>query len=162
MTEKVAKFEALEKRVGYTFKNDALLEEALRHRSYANENGFPRGNETLALLGDAVLQFFVTVRLYHLAPEEYPGYLTERRKAFVCEEILSEKASHLKLGEVILFGRGERQQGGPLKSSHLSEVFEALVGGIYLDGGIEEVMRFLSRQFKELTPRQNTARSLHS
>ena len=150
MTSKNQLSEGVEEKLGYVFRSAALLETALTHRSYANENGFSHGNETLALLGDAVLQFFVTARLYQMTPEGRPGSLTEERKAFVCEESLSEKARHLNLGEAILFGRGERQQGGSLKPSHLSEVFEALIGGIYLDGGLEEAVRFLSNQFKEL------------
>ncbi len=150
MTEKAGLFEGIEEKLGYPFKQAALLERALTHRSYANEKGLPCGNESLALLGDAVLQFFVTERLYQLTPWERPGTLTEKRKLFVCEEILSEKAKRLHLGEAILFGKGEKQQGGALKPSHLSETFEALVGGIYLDGGLGEATSFLFRQFEEL------------
>ena len=150
MTEKAGLFEGLEGKLGYTFKKGSLLEQALTHRSYANEKGLVRGNESLALLGDAVLQFFVTTRLYQIAPGERPGFLTEKRKSFVCEGNLSEKAKQLNLGEAILFGRGEKQQGGSLKPSHLSEVFEALIGGIYLDGGLEKAVYFLSRHFEEL------------
>ncbi|MCH7761996.1 hypothetical protein IIA15_11455 [candidate division TA06 bacterium] len=139
-----------EEKLGYTFRNPMLLEQALMHRSYANEKGIPQGNETLALLGDTVLQFFVTTRLYQINPSKRPGYLTEIRKAFVCEEVLSEKAKQFGLGEFLLFGRGERQQGGSSKLSHLSEAFEALVGGIYLDGGLGEAIRFLSNQFETL------------
>lgn len=153
-------FEGIEERLGYTFKDNSFLEEALTHRSYANEKGLSHGNESLALLGDAVLQFFVTTCLYQITPGDRPGSLTEKRKLFVCEEILSEKAKRLRLGEAILFGRGEKQQGGPLKVSHLSEVFEALVGGIYLDGGLEEVACFLSSQFKELDTAGITGRRL--
>lgn len=138
----------VEEKLGYRFRNPPLLKQALTHRSYANENGLTNGNETLALLGDAILQFFVTTRLYQAMPWERPGVLTEKRKLFVCEEVLSEKAKELNLGEALLFGRGEKQQGGSLKPSHLSQVFEALLGSIYLDGGLEEVVQFLSNQFK--------------
>ena len=150
MTEKSHLLGDLEEKLGYRFQNSSLLEQALTHRSYANEKGMLQGNETLALLGDAVLQFFVTVSLCRTGPTQRPGFLTEKRKSFVCEESLSEKARGLKLGEAILFGRGERLQGGPFKSSHLSEAFEAVIGGIYLDGGLEEAVRFLSNQFEKL------------
>ncbi|MFH1858020.1 MAG: ribonuclease III domain-containing protein [Candidatus Omnitrophota bacterium] len=140
----------LEEMLEYTFQTPELLKRAVTHRSYANEKGIPRGNETLALLGDSVLQFFVTSRLYSLTPEERPGHLTEKRKSFVCEEILSKKAKQLHLGEALLFGRGEKQQGGPMKSSHLAEAFEAVVGSIYLDGGLSAATQFLSKQFEEL------------
>lgn len=136
--------------VGYTFQNDSLLEKALTHRSFANEHAMSSGNESLALLGDAVLQFFVTSRLYQMETSGTPGLLTEKRKSFVCEEALAEKARRLGLGEVILFGKGEKQQGGPSKTSHLSETFEALIGAIFLDGGTEKVFQFLSEQFHEL------------
>lgn len=136
-------------RIGYAFQDLALLEKALTHRSYANEKGLPHGNETLALLGDAVLQFFVTTRLYERNPLQRPGDFTEIRKSFVREEILCEKAKRLRLGEMILFGKGEKRQGGPSKPSHLSETFEALTGAIYLDGGLGEVVGFLSNQFEE-------------
>ena len=150
MTPKSQLAEGVEEKLGYAFRSAALLGETLTHRSYANEKGLPHGNEILALLGDAVLQFFITARLCQDSPWQRPGYLTEKRKSFVCEEALSEKAKRLNLGEAILFGKGERQQGGPLKASHLAEVFEAVIGGIYLDGGLEEAVRFLSNQFEEL------------
>jgi len=150
MTSKNQLSGGVEEKLGYAFRSPALLEEALTHRSYANEKGLSHGNEILALLGDAVLQFFITARLCQASPWQRPGYLTEKRKSFVCEEALSEKAKHLNLGEAILFGRGERQQGGPLKASHLAEAFEAVIGGIYLDGGFEEAVQFLSNQFEEL------------
>ena len=150
MTPKNQLSQGVEERLGYTFRSGTLLEETLIHRSYANEKGLSHGNEVLALLGDAVLQFFITARLCQAVPWQRPGYLTEKRKSFVCEETLSEKAKGLNLGEAILFGRGERQQGGPLKASHLAEAFEAVVGGIYRDGGLEEAVQFLSNQFGEL------------
>lgn len=150
MTEKSRLSEDLEEKLGYRFRDPSLLEQALTHRSYANEKGMLQGNETLALLGDAVLQFFVTTSLCRTDLSQRPGILTEKRKSFVCEEILCDKAKCLKLGEEILFGRGERLQGGPSKSSHLSEAFEALIGGIYLDGGLEAAVQFLSNQFEEL------------
>ena len=140
-----------EEKLGYTFEKPALLEQALTHRSYANEKGFTFGNETLALLGDTILQFFVTTQLYAESPTQRPGFLTERRKSFVCEETLSEKAKKIGLGDAILFGRGEGQQGGALKPSHLAEALEAVIGAIYLDGGLKEAVRFLSTQFEELT-----------
>ncbi|MBI4436944.1 MAG: hypothetical protein HY590_06015 [Candidatus Omnitrophica bacterium] len=141
---------AWEEKIGYHFEKPTLLEQALTHRSYANERGLSSGNESLALLGDAILQFFVTTRLYAETPMQRPGFLTERRKSFVCEETLSEKAKRLGLGEAILFGRGESQQGGAFKASHLSETFEALIGAIFLDGGLTEAVQFLSSQFEEL------------
>jgi len=146
--ESVAMIGRLESRLGYTFQNPDILGQALTHRSYANEQGIRSGNKTLAFLGDAVLQFFVTTRLYKEMPEETVGVLTERRKAFVCQSVLSEKAKTLSLGEVILFGKGEKQQGGALKDNSLSEALEAVIGGIYLDGGLNEAFQFLSRQFE--------------
>jgi ribonuclease-3 len=137
-------FEA-EKTFNITFANKALLQRALTHRSYLNENpDYPlEDNERLEFLGDAVLDFITGETLYHRFPEMPEGRLTNLRSALVRTETLARFASHLKLGDYLFLGRGEEEGGGRRRPAILCDAFEALIGAIYLDKGLDAVRQFV-------------------
>jgi ribonuclease-3 len=139
-----------QKDLGISFHQESLLEQAFVHLSYLNENpGFARpSNERLEFLGDAILNFIVTERLYEEFRQLSEGELTEIRAALVCRDTLAELASSLKLGGWLLLGRGEEANGGRAKESNLANVMEALIGALYLDQGIAKARRFILRQLK--------------
>jgi len=125
-------------------KDEYLLQRALTHRSYLNEHSeVIEDNERLEFLGDAVLDFFVADWVYHHFPEMAEGDLTKLRSALVKTEQLAEFARQLGLGEMMLLGKGEAESGGRNRANLLCATFEAVIGAIYLDGGIEEVQKFL-------------------
>lgn len=130
-------------KLGYTFRNPALLEEALTHSSYANEGRHGlQSNERLEFLGDSVLGFITAGYLFH--KEKSPeGELTKLRAALVCEKALSSYAQALGLGDCLLLGRGEQRTGGASRPSILADAFEAVIAAVYLDGGLEPVRTFL-------------------
>jgi len=127
-----------------------LLEQAFVHPSYLNENpGFVLpDNERLEFLGDAILNFTVAERLYKEFPKLSEGDLTEIRASLVCRDTLAEVASSLKIGEWLLLGQGEETSGGRTKQSNLANTMEALIGAIYLDGGLAKARKFVLRQLK--------------
>ncbi len=130
----------LQERLGYTFSSRELMEQALTHRSFANEEGGGSSdNERLEFLGDAVLELQVSHRLYFLFPDMSEGELSRARAAIVRGESLRNLSEELELGELLRLGRGEEQTGGRRKTSVLADAFEALIGAIYLDGGLEKV-----------------------
>ena len=130
-------------RMGLGFKNHILLTRALTHRSYINENPYAlEDNERLEFLGDAVLDFIVGAWLYHHYPEMTEGDLTLVRTALVRTEQLAEFARQIDLGSAILLGQGEIVSGGRRRNALLCAGFEALIGGLYLDQGIEAVELF--------------------
>lgn len=125
-------------------KDKYLLQRALTHRSYLNEHSeVIEDNERLEFLGDAVLDFLVADWVYHHFPEMAEGELTKLRSALVKTEQLAEFARQLGLGEMMLLGKGEAESGGRNRANLLCATFEAVIGAIYLDGGIEEVQKFL-------------------
>lgn len=133
----------LTEKIGYSFKNPRLLENALTHSSYANEgNRGLKSNERLEFLGDSVLGFITARYLFdrETGPE---GELTKLRAALVCEKALFSYARQLGLGECLLLGKGEQQTGGAERPSILADAFEAVIAAIYLDGGLEPVKTFL-------------------
>lgn len=141
----------LEKKIEYVFKNKALLEEALTHSSYANEQqGNVAYNERMEFLGDAVLSFISAQYLYQKYPDMPEGRLSKLRSSLVCTQSLSSFAKEICLGECLKLGKGETASGGAQRPSVLEDAFEALIAAIYLDGGIDEarkfVLRFLSRE----------------
>jgi len=130
-------------RIGLGFKNQILLTRSLTHRSYINENPDAlEDNERLEFLGDAVLDFVVGAWLYHHYPEMTEGELTLVRTALVRTEQLAEFARQIDLGRAIRLGQGEIVSGGRRRSALLCAGFEALIGGLYLDQGIEAVELF--------------------
>jgi ribonuclease-3 len=139
-----------QKKLGICFRRESLLEQAFVHSSYCNENPdfeYP-SNERLEFLGDAVLNFVVTEKLYKEFPELPEGELTEIRASLVCRDTLAELASSLELGDWLLLGRGEELSGGRAKAGNLANTMEALIGGLYLDQGLGKARRFILRQLK--------------
>ncbi len=137
--------DALEEELGLTFRDRALLLQALVHRSYLNENPDDRliSNERLEFLGDAVLDALTAEFLFRRHPEKGEGELTLLRSALVRTEALAGFARQLDLGRFLVLGRGVEAEGGRGRPSLLAATFEALMGAIYLDQGVEAVRRFL-------------------
>jgi ribonuclease-3 len=135
----------VETRLGLTFYNKSLLHRALVHRSYHNEHpGFAlEHNERLEFLGDAVIGFVTGEYLYHRFPELAEGPLTNLRSALVRRDALAELARSLDLGDFLLLGAGETASGGRERPAILCAAFEALVGALYLDQGLEATHHFL-------------------
>ncbi|MFZ7124918.1 MAG: ribonuclease III [Desulfobacterales bacterium] len=142
-------FSTIERHLNYHFKNPDLLQEALRHRSFVNEQPAEAltDNERLEFLGDAVLNLFVSHVLMDRFPEMTEGDLSRTRAALVNELRLAELARSIDLGPLILLGKGERLSGGPEKNSILSDTFEALIAAVYLDGGFRTASDVLMNRF---------------
>jgi ribonuclease-3 len=132
-------------RLGYAFTAPELLVTALTHASAAFERDGTRGNERLEFLGDAVLGLVVARLLYDAHPEWREGELTRARAALVNARALAREARSLGLPEYAVLGRTERRSGGAGKDRVLANLFEAVIGAIYLDGGMEPVAAFISR-----------------
>lgn len=129
---------ALQARIGHAFADPSLLEQALTHRSFLNEtsDASARDNERLEFLGDAVVGFVVGDHLYRALPDEPEGVLTALRAALVREATLAGFARGLDLGAGLRLGRGEDASGGRDRPAVLCDAFEALVGAVFLDGGL--------------------------
>ena len=137
---------ALEERIGYHFHNTYLLECALTHTSYANEQKIRRYEdyERLEFLGDAVLEMVSSDFLYHEYPDRREGELTKLRASLVCEPALAYCARDLELDQYIRLGKGEENGGGRQKDSIVSDVCEAVIGAMYLDsGGVDAPRQFI-------------------
>lgn len=134
-----------EKALNLTFSNKALLQRALTHRSYLNENpDYPlEDNERLEFLGDAILDFITGEYLYHRFPEMPEGRLTNLRSALVRTETLASFATQLNLGDYLFLGRGEEESGGRKRPAILCDAFEAFIGALYLDSGLDVARRFV-------------------
>lgn len=128
----------------YTFKNPALLEEALTHPS----TGRARHYERLELLGDAVLLLIVTQKLLELYPDEPEGDIVKRRAALVNGATLAEVAQEMGLGERLILGESERIGGGQQTPSNLENAMEAVIGAVYADGGLEGARHLVLAQFE--------------
>jgi ribonuclease-3 len=135
----------LERNLGIVFHDKSLLQRALTHRSYLNEHPeFPlEDNERLEFLGDAVLDFVTGEYLYHRYPELREGLLTSLRSVLVRRDTLASFARHLNVGRHLLMGRGEAESGGRERAAILCATFEAVVGALYLDRGIDAVVRLI-------------------
>ncbi len=141
----------LEEALQYKFKDKRLLDRALTHSSYANENRHSEGsNERLEFLGDSVLSIIVAEHIFLNYKNLPEGELTKIRASLVCENALHEFALELNLGEFLRLGKGEQQNGGAARPSILADAFEAVLAAIYLDGGIEpaksHVLRFVDKK----------------
>jgi ribonuclease-3 len=136
---------SIQKQLGVTFDDLSLLQRALTHRSYLNEHPehLWEDNERLEFLGDAVLDFITGAWLYHRFPEMDEGQLTRLRAGLVRTETLARFAERVGLGEALLLGRGEDESGGRTRQSNLCAVFEALVGALYLDRGMDVAQAFV-------------------
>lgn len=137
--------EDLQERIGYRFSDRSLLEHAMVHRSYANETEMPplSDNERLEFLGDAVLEIAVSDYLYKERPQLPEGELSKLRASLVCEPTLAVCAKEIGLGEFVRLSHGEDSSGGRGRKSILSDAFEAVIGAIYLDGGMEPATKFI-------------------
>jgi len=145
---------ALEQRLGYRFEDRMLLELALTHRSHAHEraSGSSHNYERLEFLGDALLGLVVSDWLYRKDEDATEGVLSRRRQSVVRTSTLARTSAALDLGAGLRLGRGEERTGGRRKDSLLADVFEAVLGAIYLDGGIRAARAFVRRQLgPELT-----------
>jgi ribonuclease-3 len=148
-TETVAGLELLGRRLGYEFKDQSMLRRALAHRSWCAEVGGEPSNERLEFLGDAVLGW-VVAEIAYLRHHELPeGKLTDLRKSVVNATALAEVAESIGLGEWLLLGKGEDAAGGRQKPSILSDAFEAVLGAVYLDGGVEQAKALVARLFSD-------------
>jgi ribonuclease-3 len=138
-----------EQRIGYTFATRDILTRALTHKSYSHEarQDEIRDNETFEFLGDSVLGFVVGDLLFRRFPDMDEGALSKIKAYLVSANSLATKARDYGMGDVILLGVGEEKSGGRKKESLLANLFEALIAGVYLDGGIEAVRAFIERSF---------------
>jgi len=149
----------LQKKLGVKFKKPALLEQALVHSSYINENpAYTSGhNERMEFLGDAVLGFIVADRLYRDFPDITEGEMTRLRAAVVRRDALARVARSIKLGEYLYMGRGEEASGGRNKPPNLASALEAVIAAVYLDRGVkvtgDMIMRLLDEEWKEAVSR---------
>ena len=137
----------LEQGLGYTFRNKALLENALTHSSYANENRERHlpDNERLEFLGDSILGFVVADYLYRNFPDKPEGELTRIRADLVCERNLAEAAATIELGSYLLLGHGEEQGGGRKRDSIVSDAMESVIAASYMDGGFAAAKEIVDR-----------------
>src|SRR6266704_4557422 len=137
----------LEERIGYKFRNSLFLAEALTHPSLGHETQRHHfDNQRLEFLGDAVLQLVITEHLFQHFGAEAEGQLTKLRSRLVSRETLKMHAAALDLGRDLLMGRGEEASGGRERTSTLTDAFEALIGAIYLDGGLDTARAFILTQ----------------
>lgn len=143
------RFEQLQAKLNITFHNDKLLIQAFTHASYVNEYNRKQvahqDNERLEFLGDAVLQITISHYLFHKRPMLTEGEMTKLRAMIVCEPALVTFAEGLHFGDYILLGKGEELTGGRTRPALLADVFEAFLGALYLDQGLEAVKGFFDR-----------------
>ena len=153
----------LEHRLGYQFKNRQLLENALRHSSFVNEQPDTRikDNERLEFLGDAVLSLTIGHLLMTTFPEHHEGDLSRMRANLVNETQLALIARDIGLGRYLQLGKGEVHTNGREKSSILSDAFEALVAAVYLDSGFKKAFAFVKKQFAPLLTSTEVIRQYH-
>ncbi len=139
--------EILEERIGYRFHDKALLKQALTHSSFTNEQRINKAKnyERLEFLGDAVLELVSSEFLYKEHESVPEGELTKMRASMVCEPALAFCARDLELGQFMRLGRGEESTGGRERDSITSDAMEAVIGAIYLDGGMEPAKAFIYR-----------------
>jgi len=137
----------LEQRIAYKFRNSLLLAEALTHPSLGYETQRHHfDNQRLEFLGDAVLQLVFTEHLFNLFPNFSEGQLTKMRSRLVSREGLKVHGLAIGLGNFLMMGKGEESSGGRVRASALADAFEALVGAMYLDGGLDAVRPFVIRE----------------
>ena len=143
----MANFLELQDKIGYEFKQEKLLRQALTHSSFANEKHLRKhsDNERLEFLGDAVLEIVSSDFLYKAYPDKSEGDLTKLRASLVCEPTLAICTREMELGKYLFLGKGENLTGGRNRNSILSDALEAVIGAIYLDGGFEHAKTFIHK-----------------
>lgn len=135
-----------------SFKNPSLLRQAFIHRSFLNEHrGEKESNERMEFLGDSILSFVTSSWLYHELPDQPEGILTNLRSNIVNTKSLAATAEKLDLGKLLLLSRGEEEGGGRSNSSLLADTYEAVIGAIYLDQGLENARQFIHDTILEHT-----------
>ncbi len=149
-------FTEFEEKLGYSFKDKSLLELALTHSSFANENKLKKNNERFEFLGDSVLGFVTAEYLFTEFKNRPEGEMTKLRAAVVCEKSLFKFAEQIDLGKYILLGRGEDGTGGRNRPSVVSDAFEAIIAAIYIDGGMEAVRPYILRFIKDAVKRETS------
>lgn len=137
-------FESLAKRIGYSFRDNKLLTQALTHRSFAGNN-----NERLEFLGDGVLNFIIAHQLFLRFPKLPEGDLSRLRAQLVKESSLAEIAAQLQIGDVLKLGEGELKSAGWRRPSILADAVEAIVGAVFLDGGFAEAEKLVLKLYDE-------------
>jgi len=140
----------LEARLGYRFEDRRILARALTHRSFAHEQKAGEDYERLEFLGDSLLGFLVAEILHDADPAADEGTLTLRKQRIVNMDSLAATARRIDLGRELRLGRGEEGSGGRARASLLSDVFEAVLAAVYLDGGIRAARSFVRRHFREV------------
>ena len=141
--------DSLESVLGYSFTDPAHLRQALRHRSWVAETGEGPSNERLEFLGDTILQLVVTDFIFAHYPDHPEGGLAKLRSSAVRKEVLFAVAAELGLGDHLMLGRGEEATGGRGKASILADAMEAVLGAVYLDGGLDPSRRLILRLWEE-------------
>ena len=149
--ERIKNLKKFEEKIGITFCDKQLLNMALTHPTYVFEhrNIAQHHNQRLEFLGDSVLGMIVAEHLYKSFPKQPEGYLTKLRASLVCENALATYARGHDIGSVLQLGRGEEISGGRQRPSSLADAYEALVGAIYLDTGLEAVREFVIRDVRK-------------
>lgn len=143
----------IEKNIGYKFSNSHLLKEAVTHPSMNSRGQSKSGAfnyERLEFLGDSILCTVISTYIFQKFPEENEGSLAKRREALVCGTTLTEISASLNLGQALIMTKGEQTTGGRVNKANLENVLEAVVGAIYLDGGLEVVQKFILKNWKDL------------
>ena len=150
--ERIEELENFEEIISYTFNDIHLLDNALTHRSFANEKqeNSCKDNERLEFLGDAVLELCISEILMEKFPDYDEGQLSKLRASLVNEKPLTELAKKFHAGDFLLLGRGEEFSGGRAKDSILSDTFEAVIAAIYLDAGYEKSYEYINNLFQSL------------
>jgi len=143
VTDSNNKLKKLQKRLSYSFKDEALLMQALTHRSFSSHN-----NERLEFLGDSILNFAIGESLYSRFSSANEGQLSRLRAKMVRQSTLADVAREMKLGEDLILGIGELKSGGFERDSILSDTLEAIVGAMYLDSGLAYVREHVVNWFE--------------
>jgi ribonuclease-3 len=148
----------LEQALGYEFKDNKLIIEALTHRSHYHEFGDSSSNERLEFLGDTVLDLVITEELMRLFPQSGEGALSKLRSQIVSERSLSLAAKNIGLGKVLRLGKGEDKSGGRDRDSLLADCLEAVIAAVYLDGGLEEARKMILQKLGLQLPTQSSTK----
>lgn len=144
---KKEKIKELEEKIGYEFKRKELIWQALTHSSFSNEQKINKykNYERLEFLGDAVLELLSSQFFFETYPEMPEGEMTKLRSSMVCELALAYCARDISLGDYLLLGKGEETTGGRTRDSIISDVMEAVIGALYLDGGLSVADEFVKK-----------------
>ena len=141
-------YSKLEKELGYTFKNKQLLQTALTHTSYANENKVS-SNEKLEFLGDSILEFLSSIYIYNNYTNLKEGEMTKVRAQVVCEASLYKVAKAHNFSDFLLLGKSEIVNGGPVKAAIMADSVEAIIAAMYIDGGLEPANNFIIKNLSD-------------